>query len=313
MKRDYIIKAGSHSPLVMLSSRKPEWLKVRPPAGENYSRIKLLLRDLRLHTVCEEAHCPNVFECWGGGTATIMLLGDVCTRGCRFCAVKSGNPGGIVDPEEPDKVAEALTQLHLKYVVLTSGDRDDLPDGGSGHFAATVKALKMRDPNILVEVLIPDFRGDVEAMRTVLGAEPDVLAHNIETVRRLSPMARDRRASYDQSLFVLRRAKQIAPHIFTKSSLMLGLGEEEAEIVQAFYDLREAKVDFLTLGQYLRPSEWHLPVSRFVTPEDFKHYGKIAEELGFMYVASGPLVRSSYKAGERFIESVVGKGGGHEH
>jgi len=293
----------------MLAERKPEWLRVRPPAGENYAHLKSLLRSLDLHTVCEEAHCPNVGECWGGGTATIMLLGDVCTRGCRFCAVRSGNPHGVVDPDEPRKVAVAIADLSLTYVVLTSVDRDDLPDGGAAHFASTIREIKQRNPEILVEALIPDFQGDMEAVRCVVDAGPDVLDHNLETVRRLQTAARDRRAGYDQSLAVLRAAKAMRPGIYTKSSIMLGLGETEGEVLEALRDLRAVDVNILTLGQYLRPSAWHLPVQEFVSPDRFDAYREIAERMGFLYVASGPLVRSSYRAGEFFLESVVGRRG----
>lgn len=289
----------------MLAERKPEWLRVRPPAGEAYVHLKSLLRGLDLHTVCEEAYCPNVAECWGGGTATIMLLGDVCTRGCRFCAVASGNPRGVVDPEEPRKVAVAIEDLGLSYVVLTSVDRDDLPDGGAGHFARTIQEIKARDPSILVEALIPDFRGDLDAVRTVVEAGPDVLDHNLETPRRLQPVARDPRAGYDQSLSVLRNAKAMRAGLFTKSSIMLGLGETRDEVLGAMADLREAGVDILTLGQYLRPSAWHLPVSDHVPPEAFDAYREAGEAMGFAYVAAGPLVRSSYRAGEFFVEHVI--------
>jgi len=289
----------------MLAERKPEWLRVRPPAGENYANLKALLRDLGLHTVCEEAHCPNVAECWGGGTATIMLLGDVCTRGCRFCAVRSGNPRGLVDPGEPRKVASAIADLGLSYVVLTSVDRDDLPDGGAAHFAATIREIKARDPDILVEALIPDFQGDLEAVRTVVEARPDVLDHNIETVRRLQSVARDPRATYAQSLAVLKGAKGMRADLFTKSSIMLGLGETREEILTTMRDLRANEVELLTLGQYLRPSEWHLPVHEYVAPEAFDEFREAGEAMGFLYVAAGPLVRSSYRAGEFFLERVI--------
>lgn len=289
----------------MLAERKPEWLRVRPPSGESYAHLKGLLRTLDLHTVCEEAHCPNVWECWGGGTATIMLLGDRCTRGCRFCAVTSGNPHGALDADEPRKVAEALADLGLTYVVLTSVDRDDLPDGGASHFARTIREIKARVPGILVEALIPDFQGDLEAVRTVLDAGPDVLDHNLETVRRLQSVARDPRAGYEQSLAVLRGAKALRPSVFTKSSLMLGLGETRAEVLEAMQDLRANDVDLLTLGQYLRPSEWHLPVQEYVSPEEFDRLRSSGEALGFAYVAAGPLVRSSYRAGEFFLEKAL--------
>jgi len=296
----------------MAAERKPEWLKVRPPGGANFAHLKSLLRGLDLHTVCEEAHCPNVGECWGGGTATIMLLGDTCTRGCRFCAVTSGNPRGVVDPLEPEKVARAIADLDLSYVVLTSVDRDDLPDGGAAHFARTVRAIKAANPEILVETLVPDFRGDPEAIRTVLGGGQEVFDHNVETVRRLQAVARDRRANYEQSLFVLRHAKSVRPDVYTKSSIMLGLGETEDEVLETLRDLRGTSVDIVTLGQYLRPSAWHLAVNEYIAPESFEWYRRQAEEMGFLYVAAGPLVRSSYRAGEFFLESRLrGKGGRH--
>ncbi len=289
----------------MLSERKPEWLRVRPPSGENYVHLKTLFRSLDLHTVCEEAHCPNVWECWGGGTATIMLMGDTCTRGCRFCAVKSGNPHGVLDLGEPEKVAMALAEMDLSYVVLTSVDRDDLPDGGADHFAKTVREIKARRPDMLVEALIPDFQGDLDAVRAVVDAGVDVLDHNVETVERLQGTVRDRRANYAQSLAVLRGAKAMREGLFTKSSIMLGLGETRDEILQTMRDLRANEVDILTLGQYLRPSDWHLVVHEYVPPEFFDELREIGESMGFAYVAAGPLVRSSYRAGEFFMEKVI--------
>jgi lipoic acid synthetase len=289
----------------MLAERKPEWLRVRPPSGENYAHLKSLFRSLDLHTVCEEAHCPNVWECWGGGTATIMLMGDTCTRGCRFCAVKSGNPHGLLDLDEPRKVAIALSEMDLSYVVLTSVDRDDLPDGGAGHFAKTVREIKLRRPDLLVEALIPDFQGDLEAVRAVVESGVDVLDHNVETVERLQATVRDRRASYRQSLDVLRAAKGMRTGLFTKSSIMLGLGETREEVLETMRDLRAADVDIVTLGQYLRPSAWHLPVQAFVPPETFDDLRAAGEGMGFAYVAAGPLVRSSYRAGEFFLENVI--------
>jgi len=289
----------------MLEERKPDWLRVRPPAGENYVRLKGLLRSLDLHTVCEEAHCPNVWECWGGGTATIMLMGDTCTRGCRFCAVTSGNPHGVLDLDEPKKVAIALAELDLTYVVLTSVDRDDLPDGGASHFARTVREIKAHRPEMILEALIPDFQGDLDAVRTVVDAGVDVLDHNVETVERLQRTVRDPRANYRQSLRVLEGAKGMREGLFTKSSIMLGLGEREDEVEATMRDLRTAGVDILTLGQYLRPSAWHLAVDAYVPPETFDRYRELGEGLGFLYVASGPLVRSSYRAGEYFLERVI--------
>lgn len=288
-----------------MSERKPEWLKVRPPAGENYKRLKVLSQELGLHTVCEEAHCPNIAECWGGGTATFMLLGDTCTRGCRFCAVKSGNPLGIVDELEPVKIAIALQKMNLTYIVLTSVDRDDLPDGGAAHFAQTIIETKKRNPNMLIEVLTPDFQGDLHAIEKIVRARPDVFAHNIETVRSLQTKARDRRANYDQSLKVLRSIKEMDRTIYTKSSIMLGIGETQDQVVQAMKDLRAIDVDILAIGQYLRPSNWHLKVEEYIHPSRFEEYKKVGEELGFRFVASGPLVRTSYRAGEYFLENLI--------
>ena len=278
---------------------------MRAPSGETYAKVKCLLRELQLHTVCEEAQCPNSAECWGGGTATIMILGDVCTRGCRFCAVKSGNPRGRVDPDEPQKVAAALAKLDIKYAVLTSVDRDDLRDGGSGHYARTISAIKEMHPDIIIEALIPDFSGDGKALIKVVEAGPEVIGHNIETVERLTPTVRDRRSTYRQSLSVLKAIKRMNPNIYTKSSIMLGLGETDEEVLSSFDDLRTVGVDMLTVGQYLRPSEWHLPVSEYIPPEKFERYRGLARERGFLYAASGPLVRSSYRAGEFFIEATT--------
>jgi len=283
---------------------KPEWLKVKAPGGEKYVQLKGLLRELKLNTVCEEAACPNVAECWGGGTATVMLMGDTCTRGCKFCHVKSGNPKGLLDVNEPVNTAKAIAELGLTYVVLTSVDRDDLPDGGADHFGQTVEEIKARDKNVLVEVLISDFRGDADALVRVVKACPDVVAHNVETIERLTPSVRDVRATYRQSLEVLRRLKELGVR-YTKSSLMVGLGETLEEISQAMDDLRSVGVDILTIGQYLRPTNWHLPVVEYVTPATFKQYEALGLSKGFLFVPSGPLVRSSYKAGEKFLEALI--------
>ena len=284
---------------------KPSWLKVRPPAGENYKKIKALSANLGLHTVCEEAHCPNIGECWGGGTATFMLLGDICTRGCRFCAVKSGNPSQIVDEFEPLKIATALREMGLTYIVLTSVDRDDLPDGGAGHFAQTILETRRKCPEMLIEVLTPDFQGDLLAIGKVVEAHPDVFAHNIETVERLQAKARDRRANYSQSLKVLKAVKEMDRKIYTKSSIMLGLGETDPEVMQAMKDLRSVDVDILAIGQYLRPSSWHLAVEEYVNPSKFEEFKEMGESLGFKFVAAGPLVRTSYRAGEYFLENLI--------
>ena len=295
----------------ILAGRKPEWLKIRPPAGENYGQIKTLLKAGGLHTVCQEAHCPNVAECWAAGTATFMVGGDTCTRACRFCAVKTARIPPALDGDEPFQVAQSIAALKLKYVVLTSVDRDDMEDGGAEHFAKTIREIKRLDSSIVVEALVPDFRGRVESIQTVVDSGLDVYAHNVETVKRLQYRVRDPRATYDQSLATLRAAKAYAAEtdreLFTKSSIMLGLGENETELTEAFEDLREDGVDVLTLGQYLRPSMQHLPVERYYSPEEFEALKAVAETKGFLYVASGPMVRSSYRAGEFFIHGVIEK------
>ncbi|WP_456412742.1 lipoyl synthase [Oceanithermus profundus] len=290
--------------------QRPDWLKAPLPTGGTYARLKGLVQELELHTVCQEARCPNVGECWVHGTATIMILGKVCTRACKFCAVSTGNPAGWVDPREPEHVARAVAELGLGYVVLTSVDRDDLPDGGAGQFAAVVRAIKERSPGVRVEALTPDFQGDEEAVRTVLESGLDVFAHNLETVRRLTPRVRDPRAGYDQSLAVLdyagRYVRGRGLDVLTKSSLMVGLGETDEEIAQAMDDLRAAGVSILTIGQYLRPTRHHLPVERYVTPEEFEAYRRMGLEKGFVEVFSGPLVRSSYRAERVFKEAQGG-------
>lgn len=280
---------------------KPEWLKVRMPGGERYGRIKARARELRLHTVCEEAQCPNIGECWGGGTATFMVMGGTCTRACRFCAVDMANRPTPLDPEEPVNVARAIQEMGLDYVVVTSVNRDDLDDQGAGHFATCILEIRSRNPETQVEVLIPDFRGRLDLLARVVDAGPDVLAHNVETVPRLQRPVRDARASWAQSVDVLRGAKALRPGQLTKSSLQVGHGESTEELVEAMRLLREVEVDFLTLGQYLRPSDWHLPVQEYVRPGVFRELEEAGRALGFRYVASGPLVRSSYKAGEFFI------------
>lgn len=285
---------------------KPRWLKVPLPQGDTVQRLSRILRDRGLHTVCEEARCPNMGECWDGGTATFMVLGDTCTRGCRFCAVKTNSKGTPVDAEEPEKVAESVVAMGLRYVVLTMVDRDDLDDGGARHVAQTIRAIKDRDESILVEALTGDFQGRRETLQLLLDeGRPDVFAHNVETVLRLTPRVRDQRCSYVQSMRVLQTAKELAPDIVTKSSLMLGLGESEREVEQAMDDLREHDVDVVTFGQYLRPTLKHLPVKEHVTPARFKAFETRAKRKGFLYVASGPLVRSSYKAAEYYIEGML--------
>jgi len=280
--------------------RKPDWLRVSLPIGEEYERVKAKVNTLALNTVCKEAACPNIAECWGAGTATIMILGDTCTRGCRFCNVKTGNPKGIVDWLEPVRVAEAVRDLDWKYLVLTAVDRDDLADGGALIFANTVREIHARVPGAKVEILSGDYRGDLAALDIVMDAQPDVFAHNLETVRRLSPSVRDKRANYDQSLRILAHAKTRAPQRFTKTSLMLGLGETDLEIEQAMDDARAVGIDIFTLGQYLQPSKRHLPVIEFITPQRFAALGDVARGKGFHQVVSSPLSRSSYHAEQAF-------------
>ncbi|KAG9439598.1 hypothetical protein H6P81_019763 [Aristolochia fimbriata] len=290
--------------------KKPDWLRQRAPQGDKYQEVKDQLSQLKLNTVCEEAQCPNIGECWNGGgdgiaTATIMLLGDTCTRGCRFCAVKTSKNPTPPDPMEPENTAKAIASWGVDYIVLTSVDRDDLPDGGSGHFADTVKALKSMKPEILVECLTSDFRGDLEAVTALACSGLDVFAHNIETVKRLQRIVRDPRAGYEQSLSVLKHAKLCKEGMITKTSIMLGLGESDEEVKQTMADLRAINVDILTLGQYLQPTPLHLTVKEYVTPEKFDYWKEYGESIGFRYVASGPLVRSSYRAGELFVQTMV--------
>ncbi|MFT4542140.1 MAG: lipoic acid synthetase [Planctomycetota bacterium] len=288
-----------------VSGRKPPWLKVPLPGGEGYTKLKGLTRELGLNTVCESARCPNIGECWKGdhATMTLMVLGDECTRRCRFCAVKTVDQAAAPDAEEPEKVGFAVAQMALDYVVITSVDRDDLADGGASHYAECVRSIRRQAPDTIIETLIPDYAGD--DLRTLMAAEPDVLAHNVEVVSRLQRKIRDPRCSFERSLDTLRQAKQALPTVLTKSSLMVGLGETEAETMESMVQLREAGVDFMTLGQYLRPTAQHAPVLEYVTPERFLEFENKGRDLGFAYVASGPLVRSSYKAGEFFATRMV--------
>ena len=300
--RDGIKARGAAAP----ATRLPPWLKARSPTGEGFRAVRALVREHRLATVCEEAKCPNIGECWNAGTATIMLMGSVCTRACRFCAVDTGNPHGWLDPEEPDNVARSVELMGLKYVVLTSVNRDDLPDGGSAHYAASVRAIKRRNPGTAVEALTPDFQGVMRDVQTVLDSGVDVFAQNVETVRRLTHPVRDPRAGYERTLGVLAHAKHHRPEVLTKSSLMLGLGETDAEIAECMDDLRRARVDILTLGQYLRPTINHLPVQRYVTPGQFEQYRAWGLARGFRECVSGPLVRSSYRAEQVLAGNNVG-------
>lgn len=276
---------------------KPDWLKVRIPSGEGFAAVSSSLRSRGLHTVCEEAKCPNKAECWGSRTATFMILGDVCTRNCEFCAVKTGKAGAPMDEEEPGKLAQAVSELKLSYVVLTSVDRDDLPDGGAAHIAATIRAIKGLRPGTRVEVLVPDFHGDPAAIQTVLHARPEVFNHNVETVRRLQATVRPH-AGYETSLSVLATAAHLAPDLPVKSGLMVGLGETDEEVTETLADLARAGVALVTIGQYLRPSSRHLPVDRYVPPDEFETYRQVGLALGLNHVIAGPFVRSSYHAEE---------------
>ncbi|MEX0912446.1 MAG: lipoyl synthase [Gemmatimonadota bacterium] len=291
--------------VVPLRARKPDWLKVRAPGGPNYLRLQRLMREQGLHTVCEEAHCPNIGECWESGTATFMILGDVCTRACKYCAVAHGMPAEL-DLDEPRRVADSAIAMGLEHAVITSVNRDELLDGGAGIYAATIRQIHQRLPGCSVEVLIPDLKGNEDALRTVVEAEPAILAHNIDTVERLMRAIRPG-ARYWRSISLLGAVKRIDPQMLTKSAIILGMGETEEEIRQSMKDLREAAVDILTLGQYLRPSEHHIPLDRWVTPEEFARWKEIGEqELGFKHVESGPLVRSSYHAKEQAREVQAG-------
>src|SRR5581483_557304 len=275
---------------------KPPWLRAKAPSGAGFQSVRALVKEHRLATVCEEAKCPNIGECWNAGTATIMLMGAVCTRACRFCSVDTGNPHAWLDVEEPQNAARTVELMKLKYVVLTSVNRDDLPDGGAGHYATCIRAIKERCPETAVEALTPDFQGVLADVETVVDSGIEVFAQNVETVRRLTHPVRDPRAGYEQTLRVLQHAKRYKPTVLTKSSLMLGLGETDAEIEETLDDLRAAGVDIVTLGQYLRPTLNHLPIERFVTPEEFDRYRESALRRGFLECVSGPLVRSSYRA-----------------
>ena len=288
--------------------RKPDWLRVRIQGGKTFERVSNIVHEHRLATVCEEAKCPNMSECWSSGTATIMLLGDVCTRACRFCAVNTGNPRGWLDPEEPENTARSVQLMNLKYVVLTSVNRDDLADGGAGQYAACVRKVKEVNPDTAVEALTPDFMGVLADVETVVDSGIEVFAQNVETVKRLTHPVRDPRASYEQTLEVLAHAKRHRPDVLTKTSLMLGLGETEEEILQCMDDLREAQVDILTFGQYLQPTANHYPIDRYVSPEEFETYRQWGLEKGFLEVVSGVLVRSSYRAEQVLEKNNVGLG-----
>jgi lipoic acid synthetase len=303
-----VVSSSDSPPAPSRFAPKPPWLKVRAPGGETYGHLKKTFRELDLHTVCEEARCPNVGECWTEGTATVMLLGDVCTRGCRFCAVTTGNPRGAVDGREPEHVARAIARLGLQYVVMTMVDRDDLLDGGAAHVARTVTRLRELRPDILIETLLGDFGGHMDYVDVTADARPHVWAHNIEVVKRLQRTIRDVRCGYEKSLGVLAHVKQRDASHVTKSSFMVGIGEHDDEVLETLADLRKAGVDLVTIGQYLRPTPKHAAVDRYVTPETFEMYAEAARGMGFAFVASGPLVRSSYKAAEVFVRSILRPG-----
>jgi lipoyl synthase len=318
---DTLIKEGAHggtmgSPVtrslpVAERPRRPEWMKVRAPSADSrYFEVRELLHGQRLHTICEEARCPNIAECWGRGTATFQILGDTCTRACRYCYVHSGKPESPPDPLEPLRLAQAAAQMGLRHVVVTSVDRDDVPDRGAGHYAATIRALKKKLPQASVEVLTPDFLGvEEEALATVLAARPEVFNHNIETVRRLHRSMRGAKASYDKALWLLRRAKALADYpVLTKSGIIVGLGETNDEVVETMVDLRAHDVDVVTIGQYLQPSSRHAPIDRWVHPDEFRWFREQGEALGFGSVFSGPLVRSSYRADEQRHAAQTGRG-----
>ena len=290
----------------VVHGEKPRWLRAKLPSGPGYSRTRNIVHEHRLSTVCEESMCPNIGECWNAGTATIMVMGSVCTRACRFCAVDTGNPKGWLDREEPLNTGKAVQFMDLEYIVITSVDRDDLADGGASHYAACVREIKRLNPNTAVEALTPDFNGVKEHVELVVDSGIEVFAQNVETVKRLTYPVRDPRAGYEQTIDVLRHAKQYRPDVLTKTSLMLGLGEKDHEILQTMRDLRDANVDILTLGQYLRPTPNHLAVERYVTPEDFNTYREEGLELGFLEVVAGPMVRSSYRAEQVLQKNNVG-------
>ena len=291
--------------------RRPEWMKVRAPSRDSrYFEVRQLIHGQRLHTICEEARCPNIAECWGRGTATFQILGDTCTRACRYCYVHSGKPDGPPDPLEPLRLAQTAADMGLKHVVVTSVDRDDLPDRGAGHYAATIRALRRKVPAATVEVLTPDFLGrEEEALETVLAERPNVFNHNIETVRRLHARMRGAKASYEKALWLLRRAKEVADYpVLTKSGIIVGLGETNDEVVETMRDLREHGVDVVTIGQYLQPSAKHARIDRWVHPDEFRWFREQGEALGFGSVFSGPLVRSSYRADEQRHAAATGRG-----
>ncbi len=292
--------------MTRIEIQKPSWIRIKYQANRNTNHIDSLIRQFGLKSVCQSAHCPNRSECWAAGTATFMIMGDVCTRGCKFCAIKTSPNPPQLDSDEPKKLAEAISELKLKYVVITSVDRDDLEDEGSSHYAECVKQIKGKNPNTIIETLTPDFRGKIPSIREVVNSKPHVLSHNLETVEGLTPEVRDLRASYSQSLGVLKTVKELSEgKIITKSGIMVGFGETKDEVIRTMEDAREAGVEIFTIGQYLSPSDSHYPVKEFIRPEMFEEYEKKGYELGFSFVASGPLVRSSFRAGEPFVRKII--------
>lgn len=298
------VKSSTHSAVTPL--KKPNWLKVPLSNSPKFNEVKTLVESHQLSTVCQEAKCPNIGECWSHGTATIMIMGSVCTRACRFCAVDTGNPKGWLDPHEPDNAAHTVATMNLNYIVITSVNRDDLPDGGAEHFAKTVRAIKKASPHTKIETLTPDFQGDTHAVDLLVEAKIDVFAQNLETVKRLTHPVRDPKAGYEQTLKLLQYAKKTYPNLLTKTSLMLGLGETEEEIKACLHDIKQHGIDIVTLGQYLRPTMHHLPIERYVTPDEFQQYRQWGLDMGFLEVVSGPLVRSSYRADQVFQKNNVG-------
>ncbi len=288
---------------VLIVSKKPKWIRTKLPTKKEYGKIQKLLRKQSLHTVCEEAFCPNRTECWESGTATFLLMGSFCTRRCKFCDVQTRNPHKYLDPTEPEKLAQAVKELGIKYVVLTSVTRDDLADGGAEHLGSCIKKVRQYNPEAMVEALIPDFQGSIDALEKLIESKPIVIGHNIETTENLTPTVRDKRSSFKRSINVLKNIKKLKPDMLTKSSIMLGLGETDEEVFAALHELRSVGVDIVTLGQYLQPTRKHLEVIEYVEPQKFKYWEKVALDMDFLFVASGPLVRSSYRAGELFFEN----------
>ena len=287
--------------------RKPKWIKAKLPTEKGYGEVRRLLKKQGLRTICEEAFCPNCTECWESGTATFLLMGSFCTRSCKFCDVQTRNPHQYLDPEEPENLTQAVKELGLKYVVLTSVTRDDLTDGGAEHLSQCIKKVRQKNPDVIIEILIPDFQGNLDALQKLVESEPNVIGHNIETTEALTPIVRDKRASFKRSISVLENSKKLNPQILTKSSIMLGFGETDEQVFATLHELRRVRVDIVTLGQYLQPSQKNLDVVEYLEPQKFEYWEMEAQKMDFLYVASGPLVRSSYCAGEFYVENVLKK------